>query len=165
MTGGQVVIPPGAGEEIPLGRGLGVICKIPGEATRGAFAVVEHHLPPATLAAPLHTHSHEDELSYVLEGEVGVQIGETVYQAATGSYLLKPRGVPHTFCNAGAQPARLQTVITPGGFERYFRELAALLAAEPHTFEGIWALADRYGLRVDWRHLPEFMERHGVRLR
>jgi mannose-6-phosphate isomerase-like protein (cupin superfamily) len=46
--------------------------------TDGRFSLVEHPIKPRAPAAPLHTHSNEDEYSYVLEGEVGVQIGERV---------------------------------------------------------------------------------------
>lgn len=49
---------------------------IDGETTGGAFSLVEHPLPPRALGAPLHTHRNEDEYSYVLEGRVGVQLGD-----------------------------------------------------------------------------------------
>ena len=48
--------------------------KLSGDDTGGAFSVVEHNLQPGTLAAPMHTHRDVDELSYVLEGEIGALI-------------------------------------------------------------------------------------------
>ena len=76
----------------------------------------------------MHVHAHEDEYSYVLEGEVGVQIGDDVRYAQPGDLVVKPRGIPHAFWNRTDEPARLLEIISPGGFERYFAELAPLLA-------------------------------------
>ncbi len=64
-----LLIPPGQGHAVQMG-GLGVVFKLPGSHTGGAFSIVEHPMVPGTLGAPLHTHSNEDELSYILEGEV-----------------------------------------------------------------------------------------------
>ena len=87
------------------------------------FAMVEHPLAPRTLAAPPHTHTHEDEYTYVLEGEVGVQVGDDVRVAKPGDLVLKPRGVQHAFWNAGDTPARVLEIISPAPFAEYFAEL------------------------------------------
>ncbi len=94
---------------------------------RGTFALVEHPIGPRVLASPLHTHEREDEYTYVLEGEVGVQVGNEVRVARPGDLVFKPRGVPHAFWNAGDAPARALEIISPAGFERYFAEIAPLL--------------------------------------
>ncbi len=104
------------------------VYKVVGDATGGAFAVVEHTLAPHTLAAPLHTHRDVDELSYVLERTIGARIGAQEVEAGPGTFVLKPKGVAHTFWNAGATPARLLEVIWPAGFERYFEELDHLFS-------------------------------------
>jgi len=76
------------------------------EAARAGegFALVEHPIDPRSLAAPMHTHRNEDEYSYVLEGVVGVQIGDEVLEGRPGDLIVKPRGVPHAFWNAGDVP-------------------------------------------------------------
>ena len=100
------------------------------------------------------TCTHEDEFSYILEGEIGAWIGDEMLQATTGSYVFKPRGLPHTFWNATAKPARLLELISPAGFEKYFAELADLLRTGGGV-DQITNLAERYGmeLRMDW--VPE----------
>jgi mannose-6-phosphate isomerase-like protein (cupin superfamily) len=70
-----------------------------GEATGGAFAVVEHPIAPRVLAAPVHTHEREDEYSYVLEGRVGFQVGDEMRESGPGELVAKPRGTPHAFWN------------------------------------------------------------------
>jgi quercetin dioxygenase-like cupin family protein len=163
----RVVVEPGAGEVIHLG-GLGVIGKIAAEDTGGSFAVVEHPLEVGTLAAPMHTHSQEDEYSYVLEGMVGVRLGDDEYVAGPGSYIVKPRGVPHTFWNAGDMPARLIEIISPAGFERFFVEMGALMASwEPgaeQDFGALMALGARYGITFHMESVPDLLQRHHLRL-
>lgn len=66
----------------------------------------------------------------MLEGEIGVMIGDEVFTATKGSYVLKPRGIPHTFWNPGPEPARVVEIFSPAGFERYFEELAEILSAD-----------------------------------
>jgi hypothetical protein len=45
--------------------------------------------------------------------------------------------VVHAFANPDDAPARMLIFLTPGGFEGYFDELAALAAASP-----VWPPAD-----------------------
>lgn len=147
----DILVAPGVGEAVALG-GVGVIFKVFGPLTGGAFSIVEHPLEPGTLAMP-HTHRGEDELSYVLEGEVGVKVGDLVVQATPGSYVFKPRGIPHTFWNAGPGPARLLEIISPAGFESYFREMARVLSPSgPPDPEQIAVIASKYGVtyHMDW---------------
>ncbi len=133
---------------------------IDGRDTGARFSVVEHLMPPRTLAAPLHRHSREDECSYVLEGHVGAHFdGEDVF-GATGDLLFKPRGEWHTFWNAGDVPARILEIISPGGFEQAFREMHALgEALDPARMAGI---AARYGVEVDFGRTAPIIERHGL---
>ena len=143
---------------------LGARFMIDGETTGGAFSLVEHTLPPRALGAPVHTHRNEDEYSYVLEGRIGVQLGDDVTEAGAGELVLKPRGVPHAFWNAGDEPVRLLELISPAGFENYFREMAPLLAA-PEPDEGaIGEVLARYELELDFGTVAVLAERHGLRL-
>ena len=130
------------------------------------FSLVEHPIAPRTLAAPMHVHEHEDEYSYVLEGEVGVQIGDEVLYAQAGDLVFKPRGVWHAFWNRTDEPARVLEIISPGGFERYFAELAPLLppARLAPDFEGLAALQARYGLTMDMDTVATISEREGLPL-
>jgi quercetin dioxygenase-like cupin family protein len=153
---------PDDGEVVHL-RALGVRFMIDGETTGGAFSLVEHPLPPRALGAPLHTHHNEDEYSYVLEGRFGVQLGDDVLEAGPGDLLFKPRGVPHAFWNAGDEPARLLELISPAGFENYFRSLAPLLAAAERDGAAIGEVVARYQLDIDFGTIPQLVERHGLR--
>jgi quercetin dioxygenase-like cupin family protein len=158
------VLGPAEGKSVQLG-GLGVRFMVDGADSGGGFALVEHPIQPRALAAPTHTHTHEDEYSYVLEGEVGVQVGDEVTVGRPGDLIFKPRGIPHAFWNAGDQPARLLEIISPAGFERYFEELDPLVPADgPPDIEGIAALQARYGLTMDFDSMERLSREHGLDL-
>src|SRR3712207_4473855 len=80
---------------------LGVRFMAWSEETGGGFSLVEHPIPPKTLASPYHRHSREDEYSYVLEGRMGAILGEDVVYAEAGDFVFKPRDQWHAFWTAG----------------------------------------------------------------
>lgn len=147
---GEILGAPDHGDRIMVG----------GEDSGGGFALVEHRLRPRTLAAPLHRHTLEDEYSFVLEGRVGALLGEEEVFGEVGDLIFKPRGQWHTFWNAGDVPARILEIISPGGFEEAFRELAALGDELDPT--AIAAIAARYGVEADFEGTGPIAERHGL---
>ncbi|MEV4349831.1 cupin domain-containing protein [Actinoplanes sp. NPDC049596] len=157
----MTVVPPGGGKVGELGD-IGVHFKLWGEDTGGALAIVEHPFPVGALVAP-HLHTREDEYSIVLEGEIGFRSGDREAVLGTGGYIAKPRGELHAMWNAGAVPARMIEIISPAGFEHFFREVAELIAAGPAAAGEGGDLAERYGLQFgqpEW--LPEIVERFGL---
>jgi quercetin dioxygenase-like cupin family protein len=162
----RLVVPPAEGKSVWLG-GLGVDFKIWGEQTGRLLAVVEHPMEPGRLVPP-HVHADEDEYSYILQGRFGVRIGDLETSAGPGTYVLKPRNVPHTFWNAGPEPARLVELISPAGFERFFDEVAEIFAAAgagPPDQERLGELAARYKVRfVNPEWVPALKEKYGLKL-
>ena len=86
-------------------------------------AVIEEIVPPG-VAAPLHRHGREDEISYVIEGTFRIWRGDEVLDMGPGGVALLPRHQVHSFKNIGTAPGRLLTVILPAGFERFFKVVA-----------------------------------------
>ncbi len=157
------VLRPGEGESVGW-FGLGVRFMIDGAATGGRFSLVEHPLAPRSLGAPVHTHRNEDEFSYILEGRIGIQVGDDVLEATPGDLVFKPRGTPHAFWNATDEPARLLEIISPGGLEDYFRQLAPLLAAPDPDLPAVGALAARFALDLDPSSIPVLAQRYGLKV-
>jgi mannose-6-phosphate isomerase-like protein (cupin superfamily) len=151
------------GEQVHV-LALGVRFLIDGAETGDRFSLVEHPLGPRRLGAPMHTHEREDEYSFVLQGRMGAQLGEEILEAGPGDLVFKPRGVAHTFWNAGDEELRVLELISPGGFENYFRELAPLLAAGDLADPRIADVRAKYGLDLDPASVPVLAERHNLRL-
>jgi len=128
--------------------GLEIEFEIPGDATGGAFAILEFTLGPLRLVPP-HTHVEEDELSYVLEGEVGFRVGDTVTIARPGTDVQKPRGIQHTFWNGTDHPVRVMEVLLPGSAAEGFRGVSVPgRIPNVHSDEWIQELVDQYGVTL-----------------
>lgn len=155
--GGARAVPAGAGAVFDFG-GLGVHWKIDAPDTGGRFSVVHHPLAPRALAAPLHFHHREDEYSFVLRGRLGALLGDDVLVAEPGTWVFKPRGQWHTFWNAGDEPCEIIEVISPGGFENYFREVAKAWG----DLERFGQLNAEYGLEMRFDSVPELCARFGL---
>ena len=153
----DIAVGPHQGDQFDFG-GLGVHWKIEGDQAGGRFAVVHHPIAPRALAAPLHYHHNEDEYSYVKEGTLGALLGEEVVTAGPGTWVFKPRGQWHTFWNAGETPCTIIEVISPAGFERFFREVADAWG----DLAQFAAINRKYSLEMDFDSVPRLCERFGL---
>jgi mannose-6-phosphate isomerase-like protein (cupin superfamily) len=156
---GPRIVGVGDGKSADFGS-FGVRFMIWSEESGGGFSFVEHPIPPRALAAPLHRHTNEDEYSYVLEGRLGAKLGEEVVYAEQEALVFKPRDQWHTFWNAGDGPCRIPEIISRGGFEHLFREMAE--NPEAITGESAAALDTRYGIEVDYDSVPRLCEEYGL---
>jgi quercetin dioxygenase-like cupin family protein len=153
---------PKEGKAVSMG-GVGVIFKLFGKDTGGAFSIVEHPIRPRTLVPP-HMHADEDEFSFVVKGKVGARIGDQIAIAGPGSYILKPRNIPHTFWNPGQTMARLVEIISPPGFEKFFDEASNLFRAAPDP-EKLKELAARYHTTLGWDEwIPALTKKYKLKL-
>jgi mannose-6-phosphate isomerase-like protein (cupin superfamily) len=142
---------------------IGVRFMIDGDEAGGRFSLVEHPMSSRALAAPMHRHTREDEYSYVLEGRIGALLGDQVLVGGPGDLIFKPRNQWHTFWNDGEEPARILEIISPAGFERFFKELVDLggvTSTEPQILADLCA---RYGLEMDPQSVPGLVGRFNLR--
>jgi quercetin dioxygenase-like cupin family protein len=164
------VVRPGDSDVVPI-PGFGAVFKLTSRTTGGLVSIVEHPFPVGTITAA-HRHTHEDEHSYVLAGEIGFRSDDHEVVLGPGGYITKPRGQMHAMWNAGTEPGRIIEVITPGdGFENYFRELGELLSGTAaaqtgpalHDSVEFTELATKYGLTYgtpEW--LDDVVRRYGL---
>ena len=87
--------------------------------SNGALCLVEAILAPGAEPPP-HVHSREDELFYVLEGELDVYVGEEAFKVEAGECVFLPRFKPHTFVIRSPR-LRVLILFTPAGLEEAFR--------------------------------------------
>ncbi|MBK9603638.1 MAG: cupin domain-containing protein [Anaerolineales bacterium] len=124
------LLTPGAGPTLSF-LGVNLAYKVSSADTAGAWALLEYVAPPKFAGPPLHWHKVTNEAFYVLEGVVTFRKGEEVFKGEPGAMVYIPTGILHTFSNQEDTPARFLTFLSPGGFEEYFKELAALAQSEP----------------------------------
>lgn len=154
------------GETVEI-YGVGIRFLLRGSQTGGRFALVEHPIAPRALAAEAHTHTREDEWSYVLDGEVGFLLADDELVAQAGDLVPKPRGIRHAFWNAGDVPALVLELITPAGFEDFFDQAAVIAAEHPDpedeaAFPKWQRLFDAHGVAWEPETIAQLAERHGL---
>jgi mannose-6-phosphate isomerase-like protein (cupin superfamily) len=127
--------------------------KATADRTGGAFGLLESQIAPG-FSPPLHVHQREDESFYVLEGDVTMRCGDRTFRVGPGAFVFLPRGVPHTFVVEGHTPARMLTLLTPGGGEGVFidggrpAEAEGLPPAAPPDIEKLKAVSRTYGADI-----------------
>jgi mannose-6-phosphate isomerase-like protein (cupin superfamily) len=99
-----------------------VVIRVSAKDSGGAMTVLEE-VPPM-VDTPVHVHSREDELFYIVEGEHIITLGEREHRLGPGEAIFAPRGVPHAQRRVEPGVGRELVVLTPGGFEQFFRDLA-----------------------------------------
>ncbi len=163
--GTKILVAPGEGARLPL---IDMVHKITADRSGGSLTVEEWGLPPGGMIPP-HTHTREDECNFVLEGELTCDVGGEIVVAPAGSYVLKPRNVPHALCNTGTESVWVVEILTPGGFEVYFEEyeqIAAKLASGEIDEEGHRRarveLGERYGVTWHDERISEARARFGI---
>jgi len=106
-----LVVVPGGGKAFDW-HGARVVIKASGSDTAGQLAVMESTYP-AGLSVPEHHHEGEDELFYLLDGELEGFCGEDRWTATPGSFVLVPRDQPHGFVVSSATAARALVIVGP----------------------------------------------------
>ncbi|MEX1038190.1 MAG: cupin domain-containing protein [Acidimicrobiia bacterium] len=118
------MLKPGEGDHYWL---LGVLAtiKVGGEATDGAMTIAEFEAPPGW-GVPPHRHIDQDELFYVLDGEVTFRCDDTEATYTRGGLAWLPRGRIHTFEISRAGPARLFNIHTGSLFENLVQDVGEI---------------------------------------
>jgi quercetin dioxygenase-like cupin family protein len=93
-------------------HGSRVLIKASGKDTAGQLAVLESVYPPG-LSVHVHVHDGEDEMFYVIAGELAGTCGEQTWTARPGSFVFVPRDTPHSLSVTSAEPAVALVITGP----------------------------------------------------
>ncbi len=119
----------GEGELLRGVAGVSYLVRLSGADTGGELAVIECVLAPGATGAAPHTHLGHAEHFEVATGEVTFLVGVEERVMGADGWLSVPRGTRHGFRNDGTTEALLRFMVTPAGYEGYFRAIDALVRA------------------------------------
>ena len=117
-----------------------------GKAETGGSAAVFESVTRAGDGPPRHRHGNADESFVILSGDVEFWLEGERTICGPGQAIHVPRGCEHGFRVCDTAPARMLTVLTPGGFEDFFREMAAGGYELPRDMAAVRPIAERYAL-------------------
>jgi quercetin dioxygenase-like cupin family protein len=141
-----IVINAGEGRRIQAGP-MEMLVIEDGSHTSGTHAVLEFTFN-GQFSPPLHIHRQHEEVIYVLEGEMALQVRDETLRLGPGAAFVTPIGLPHTFSNGGAGRLRFLLTISPASHIGYFEAMAEAMQAargtpDPQT---TMAVMQRFGL-------------------
>jgi quercetin dioxygenase-like cupin family protein len=156
---GNHVSRPGEGENLYVARNH-VTIKAGAAQTGGRYVFWEDNIPPGA-RVPLHVHQNEDEMAYILSGELTWTMPDGgSARLSPGSTVYSPKGTPHGWRNDTGDVVRMVFLATPSGMDSFFRAAGAPAPiAPPSTTEGYPILAPEMETR-----LMDAALRHGIKL-
>lgn len=115
------------------------------EQSGGAMSIVDSW-SPAGSGPPRHVHHAEDEIFVMIEGACRVWIAGEEQLVGPGEAVFIPRGMEHTFRVTDDGPSRHIIILTPGGFEGFFADMAGGQCRIPEDMPVIEESATRHNL-------------------
>lgn len=115
------------------------------DQTGGALSILDV-LSPLGSGPPRHVHHAEDEIFVILTGHCRFWLEGEEFVRGPGETAMIPRGREHTFKVIGDVPCRHLVILTPGGFENFFADMARGQFAIPADMPAIVESATRHSL-------------------
>lgn len=117
-----IIVPADSGFKIGGGS-----WKLTSHLTGGAIAISEFKGKDTTgwNWVPSHVHTREDEIWYVIEGELSFKVDNEVRAAGPGSLVFGPRNRMHSYRISKA-PVKYLLMLTPGGIDMLFTEVDSI---------------------------------------
>ncbi|MFO1408256.1 MAG: cupin domain-containing protein [Steroidobacteraceae bacterium] len=113
----------------------------------GSMGLFELVVPPGSNVPPPHSHTHNEEIVYVLEGKLRYSVGTETRDLGPGETMHTPKGVVHGFSNPFDAPTRALITLSPDIGAGYFEDVAAVVnAGGPPDKAALVAVMGRYGL-------------------
>lgn len=119
--------------------------RVRSDQTHNAFSVVEFISEPGE-GVGTHVHENEEELVYLLQGQIEVTLGDQTMTVPQGACALLPRNIPHGYKNTGDIQSRLLAVLLPGNLDQFFVRLNQELSTKRDHEGAIGELCEQFGL-------------------
>ena len=139
-----IAIAPGSGKVLKF---LGVTHKLTRAQNGGGYYLFESEFDPLG-GNSLHVHRYEDEVVYVVEGEIEVRLADQSLRAVRGGVMHLPKNIPHALHNPLKTTLNIVAIAIPGGMEDYFDEMEAVLENGSMDDETHRSISLKYG--IEW---------------
>jgi quercetin dioxygenase-like cupin family protein len=136
------VVRPGEGKSYDWSKDH-IVVKSTLDLSDGRLTLVEDRLKPGFFLAR-HHHKKMIEIFYVLEGEVEFKFDDEHVVATAGTVLNVSPNVWHEV--RSTEGAKLLTIFSPGGFDKYLEELVALPEGKYADTAFMKSLSARYDI-------------------
>jgi mannose-6-phosphate isomerase-like protein (cupin superfamily) len=156
----------------PGPRGINMRVLVNSSQTNYQFSCVELALAPKKMGPAPHIHDHLDEFSYVLEGTLGVLVGDEMQEINVGGFSLRPRGIVHSFWNPSDEPLHFIEMDLNQNFDEYLEDLFSnriaymtkhhLKADDPVISKWAKELHEEFGLTFFPEKGKEIIEKFGL---
>jgi quercetin dioxygenase-like cupin family protein len=116
-------------------------------ARTGTMGMFEMSVPPGSNVPPPHSHAHNEECVYVLEGTLRYSVAAITRDLGPGDSMFTPKGTVHGFSNPFSTPARVLIVLSPDIGAQYFRDVGSVVnTGAPPDKAALVSVMARYGL-------------------
>lgn len=132
------------GEVIWLGTSYRII--LSSHESGGTMSIVDS-VGPSDSGPPRHIHDREDETFVILSGRCLFWLDGETFERGAGETVFIPRGREHTFRVVGGNPSRHLVILSPGGFEGFFLDMAKGNFRIPEDMDAVMESAIRHNLR------------------
>ena len=149
----HLLVEPGQGESIHT-----MTIKARAEQLGGDFSIMQATVEPHQLLPP-HTHLHEDQAVFIIDGELEFEIGGAGglrFSAGPGDVVLKPRGISHGFWNIGDVVVRYIELSGQNGFERFIDGRKDGVEAFVRNAQ------EELGMQLHVERIPQLLREHGL---
>src|SRR4029453_309067 len=116
-------------------------------AAHAGIGLFELTVPPGSNVPPPHSHTHNEECVYVLEGTLRYSVDDVTRDLRPGDWMRTPKGSVHGFSNPHEGTARALIAMMPDIGPQSFRDVANIVnAGGPPDRTQLLAVMARYGL-------------------
>ena len=136
------------GEAVLMRGGTSVVrIKIAKSQGANSLSFLSESISPGDVL-PVHKHSNEDELIFILKGSGLFTLGEKETSVEEGTVIIVPKGTWHGLQNTGSLHIEMRFAYTPSGFEGFFREVGTPVGQPfvQKTMEVRRAIAKKWGM-------------------
>ena len=148
MSNKVTILKPGDDRRVIHGAGDEYHYLATGKETDGQYFLFEGIIPPGG-GPPPHIQTREEELFYVLDGEITFYVEGEEVVAPKGTFINMPKGVKHNFRNQSSETAKMLFLFSPAGIEGLFDEMVKDQDMANHPEGAIAALnelGENYGV-------------------